>query len=502
LQISQPTAEDCVASLIELTHESSTDPDEALLTDLFRYLARQKIDKKSKVFKQLMTIPLFTNEGWCTDRPVYHTGDRVVSNALSKLVPVWFPPCRIEDITSLTDMLGVISLSSINFERVVSKDGGLILSEPAKAIFKLAKQFFQKCCLRHSESLSNGFVIGWKVFQELELRIDPSLRIQVKLEGRKRKVSVQSSAFLDLPEQILWLSCEGNLWEGAKTGRLFADYFKNLSERHFIELAWQAAVKEAEDYYADHGDYDFGSFRLAEENEDENPLEDIAQQAKKAAHRESTFHTRLSNQQNSKGKLKGPKDTIVQLVPWKALETVKISLVDGNLSPSKKKTRRLGLKSTIPKGRSISSNSASIVSHNSRPSSADLEQRALICLQHVLSQIEKGKIEDTSHLRRIGADAILNQDKRKEFFEIKSFSGPAPGQVSLTRNEAQRAKERRKKFWLVVVSGLASDVVSIRIYNDPLSTLEWSYAGSVVLKNLNKSKRLSLELRPHLGDRH
>ena len=111
---------------------------------------------------------------------------------------------------------------------------------------------------------------------------------------------------------------------------------------------------------------------------------------------------------------------------------------------------------------------------------------------YVQGAFEDGLIplDDYQSERGVGADGAIDW---KTFIEMKSFSREAPGEVTFTESEFRRARERRGKFLLVVVSGLEEGYATeLRVYADPLGTLPWTPKGSVGVGGLTRGRAVIL----------
>ncbi len=100
---------------------------------------------------------------------------------------------------------------------------------------------------------------------------------------------------------------------------------------------------------------------------------------------------------------------------------------------------------------------------------------------------------DLRRFRNVGADSILDL---KDFFEIKASAGDIPSTEELTRSEFERAKKAKKNFYLAVVTGLEEGYeTTVRIYNDPVRTLDWSPSSKVIFSGLDKKRHLKITIK-------
>lgn len=119
------------------------------------------------------------------------------------------------------------------------------------------------------------------------------------------------------------------------------------------------------------------------------------------------------------------------------------------------------------------------------------EELALRLLQAAING-EASELRDYRHLRGVGADAL---DKLRRYFEIESYSGAMPDEISLTANEAERAFVERDQFFLAIVSGLEQgyDTV-VKIIPNPLRVLKPKPNTSVTVTGILNA-RTGLEVR-------
>jgi hypothetical protein len=76
----------------------------------------------------------------------------------------------------------------------------------------------------------------------------------------------------------------------------------------------------------------------------------------------------------------------------------------------------------------------------------------------------------------IGADGV--DESQDIWVELKAHAGAAPDSVKLTASEAERAHEKRERYWLVVASGLeVGHTPALVIVQNPLHRLN-AYLGS------------------------
>jgi hypothetical protein len=157
-----------------------------------------------------------------------------------------------------------------------------------------------------------------------------------------------------------------------------------------------------------------------------------------------------------------------------------------------KKSRRRGLRDDVPAGTAIGGARPAPRTAPLAYSDEEKEALALHVLQLAINGGSAG-LRDYRHLRGVGADAL---DKLRRYFELKASYGPLPDDVTLTANEAERAFLEGDKFFLAVVAGLEEgyDTV-VKIFPNPLRTLEFKPSTAVTLAGITGGRKPALEVR-------
>lgn len=70
----------------------------------------------------------------------------------------------------------------------------------------------------------------------------------------------------------------------------------------------------------------------------------------------------------------------------------------------------------------------------------ELEDAGYLAPEHLFSHTGEAGLLDCRKQRGSGADAVLDRNSLRTWFEMKSFSGDAPAQVTLTNAEFERAR--------------------------------------------------------------
>jgi hypothetical protein len=158
---------------------------------------------------------------------------------------------------------------------------------------------------------------------------------------------------------------------------------------------------------------------------------------------------------------------------------------------AKSKFKRRGLKDKHPPGREIGIFTPAPANAPLAYSEREKEHFALQVLQAAING-KLAQLRDYRHLRGVGADAL---DKLKRYFEIKAYYGRLPDEVSLTYDESVRAVREGEKSFLAVIAGLevGYDTV-VKIFNNPLRTLEIKPNTTVILGGVTTRQTLTVRL--------
>lgn len=107
------------------------------------------------------------------------------------------------------------------------------------------------------------------------------------------------------------------------------------------------------------------------------------------------------------------------------------------------------------------------------------EDTAYRIIEAILAETHDLELEDVRDQSAVGADAV---DRKKDIWiELKAHGRDVSDTVRLESSEAQRADEKREKFWLVVAWDLEKGrVPQYVIVPDPLRRLD-TYLGRGLL---------------------
>ena len=114
----------------------------------------------------------------------------------------------------------------------------------------------------------------------------------------------------------------------------------------------------------------------------------------------------------------------------------------------------------------------------------DREDNALAIAEAWLADNEHLDLEDIRHQVNVGADAV---DRTKDIWvEIKAFGRERGDTVRLETSEAERAKEKGDRYWLVLVWNLEKPrTPRLQIVQNPRARLDAFLGRGIKLVGLN-----------------
>ncbi len=98
------------------------------------------------------------------------------------------------------------------------------------------------------------------------------------------------------------------------------------------------------------------------------------------------------------------------------------------------------------------------------------------------------ELEDCRARTDIGADGVDHDEDL--WMELKAHAGAPPDSIKLTASEAERAREKKDRYWLVVAAGLEKGhTPELIIIPNPLSRLDTYIGGGIRLIGIQAERR-------------
>ena len=486
--IDSPTISTCVDVLMEIAQEPHADDIRTVLLEIYRYINSQLRNASPAELSRLKKLPLWCGTEWQKKRPVYLVGDTQLARQVEQISRVWSPPGNPTEISSFIEATEITPVDTNKYS-IAGLDVASVESDiHLQHNFEAALHLFRDYLGLNSEAAYHSIPGTWDQLLSSKVLIVPNLEVQFSLPGlKKRRLAINSyfekgkNTFLFRSEELINTKEDGC--------RIISEQFGKSQNKETIELAWHFCW-----YQALRGDETSGIELSAEQSDGEDPLKKFEKAAKKRKGKRSTYERKTKTDQT---KTKGGPDSrsvpLRQLKPLADLQTSSVEILNADDDVGGHRKKRGGSLRGGPAG--APNATGTVGSQNSGRKSYDnkqLEDHALRCLHHVLTTADLGELTDLRRFRNVGADSIL---ELKDFFEIKASAGDLPSTEQLTRSEFERAKLEKKKFFLAVITGLEVGFETVvRIYNDPVRTLDWSPSTGVIFSGFKKKKHLAISI--------
>lgn len=496
LNIEVPSADDCVKWLRKLMKRLPTGPSEdqseiaAQIVEVYRHLFGLAPTMQTKERRYLHTLPLTCGARWVTDRPVYACHDADVAMKLaSQDAPVWTPPCSLDGLRAPFDDLQVELVQESEFSMSGVNAGDHVRAEPLQSRFSATVDRLRMNLADKDAAMYRAFSLGdWRQLQTADLAVAPDLGLSVSLAHKTYRLP--GHAHLSLDPLMLVVRDEDDLARSDRGGRLIASLFDvSEKDRWTIALAWEAAWRAAGE------GRDARGLTLIDEtphwaagSEDEQ-TQALPVGREKKAQRPKTPTPEQSERRKQKV-LKNPElltpeveePGAAQYTPGAVTTKKKRSLVKDRPHHDRKK-RRAGQRGP---GKDYAGDQREDVGYD--------------LLEAIVRDNFARTLIDCRDEPARGADAVDDLDR--SYYELKVHGGPAPDHVSLTRSEAERALQKRKDYFLVVVSGVdEGQTTRLTMIPDPLHNLDWHPKDDVQVGGY-QTKRFATWLFRDEADRH
>jgi hypothetical protein len=482
LGIAEPGVDDCRKALSHLAF--SQDSDRSTEVRAYRrVLALLAADRRT--IKKVRTFPLRTYRGWVeigkTD--VYAVPDTTLAAALGEHWPVWRIPLPFGEVEPLANILGVVVLGEDATRPgvpTVALAGSDLQDE-----FPAAVGHLQDYLVLHHLSLCE------KISKDSWMRLgaarvvlgsDWSVRVTAP---RRRALQLRVAAHL-FRTPFLFCAIDEN--EAARCdagGQAVAGYLlgsnASAQEQSVVSLAWEVAFRRRRD--------ERDALELAPPETDEPqdmPLPPLQRRGSSAKSRKKL---------NSRRGTPTPRPEPRRLVSLDELNltNIRVTVLDSKRRSRIRATHESPLKDPKPglANGGGSGPSDSIAVHRGY-SDREREDLALNIIREILRDTHGLDLEDLRDQRNTGADAVDRQ--QDVWVELKAHGRDVSDTVRLEPSEAQRAREKRGKYWLVVAWNLERPrTPEYVIIPDPLYRLDAYLGRGMTLTGVRELSGASLE---------
>ena len=479
LQVRLPSADDAADVLKQLARKRA-EPDgvhAAVHIETLRLLVQTLTTQPpgTNLSRQLAKLPLWTSQGWLTQRPVFAVDDPVLADSLGADVPVWMPGGELSQFRPLLDPLRIRELSVESDCTVEAAN-----SEPDEEgteLLRLAVPLLREDLARNEPALSGALTVPWEQLEVFEVRVDPDLSVRVDGEGLG--VSVAITARADPTTGMLVLSSPEVLPLVDDGGRAIGALFR--SDRRRVAQAWLAACVAAE-----HGRRT-RRIQLAEEAAEEEAAHNQQAMADRLADLQSQTATRHKEQTKRKPTAPSrsagsgqPPPAKPPAPPRHLVDPSKLSVANPEGRPGSGRGARPGGSGGRKTGPLPKPDRAGKPPRSATPApgftALDKETVGLEIVRMVLGGDDQ-QIVDLRAQHGVGADAI---DELDRFFELKVYLNDEPDVIRLEESQIRRALAT-PDFFLVVVSGIEGTNArpKVRVIVDPVHQLRMTETSAV-----------------------
>jgi hypothetical protein len=490
LRVTEPSVGDCVEVLKELVDEPGA-PSQQTLTDIYKRIDVEILNGRR--LRELKKLPLWTGSEWRTSRPVYTVAQEGLARSLGLHLPVWHAPCAVSALSRFVDASGMSLLHEHKFEPQGITPGHRGAGAKTRPQFLAALRDFADLLSKQHPTVHSTARVSFDELESYDLAHSAKLEVLVPLtsnDTRAAPVEVFASsthrliAFRD-PEALGRLEIGG-----MAIGALFGEQWTMV-----LAPLWEVAWTRADP------DNLREKVRLAREQPTQgDPLKQLletaaAHRATKALVRGASVLGNASHQPEPNTGAAAPRPPKTQ--PRRRLRdlshvTFGEPELTGKEEPAAHKRRRQRRLKEPPKAASVSA--AATEPRGIREfGEKDKETAGFNLLARALKSLDGGELEDYRELRNIGSDAV---DNLKRYFELKAHEGDIPNEISLTGPEIERALKARGNYFLAVVGGLETGEVVVKIFADPLASLDFIESGSITLSGIHTKRSLLLSPRP------
>lgn len=492
LQIRQPSADDClrVIGQVARTRRAPEGDDVLVLLETLRLLAERVATTPEiprRLARRLASLSLWTTRGWTSERPVYAVDDPALIEGLRAEVPVWEPGGEVAQFESLLGHLRITRLGS-DATTVVDPEAA-VPDEDATEVFSAAVSLLQDDLARNEPAMARALTAGWDRLGDVEVRIDPDLRVRVDGLIGRAPVEIDVATKVDVSSGILFLRDSRLLRQPEGGGRAVAGLFVGADQRHLAQ-AWLAACVAADEGRTAQ------RLRLA----DQEAAEERARREQEMAERAAALGEEISGRQQGRSRRRPGRTTGSGAAPGAApgdgqpepppppqprprvlVDPSSVVVLNpdgrpGGGSPGRSGTgRRRRGSGPLPEP---NRNAGAPRGATGAASFTALDKESVgMALARMVLAGDEDEIADLRAQHGVGADAVDSLDR---FFELKVHLGDEPDVIRLEESEIRRALST-PDFFLVVVSNVegAEARPKVRIIVDPVHQLTMTQSSAV-----------------------
>jgi len=466
LGIQQPTAADCVAILTEASKKASADVRSSEILSFRQLLAMQREGKLKRSSLRKLPLRLHQGSGESTRGVVYAASSAAIAEALGQRWPTWNPPLPLAELAPLLPLLDVEVVDESNFSAEIPGHLAAASFDAQDDFVAASGHFHDYLALHHPKLHERLSASEWAELRRAHVIVGPGWGIRVRAK-RRRSALLKVRAHLFREPLRLCCSHETEIDDPDTGGEAIASFIvgdeEAPEERSTVALAWSYA------------------YRIRERGREEISLstpESEAQDAPPAKSFEefSRGRKRQRARRATRTKPTSPSPPPRELVD---LDDLSLDQVEATFLESKRRSS-LKVPAKTKLGNDVGATRARTGSRGERSAHTgykdrDREDIAFAIVDAVLTDQRGLDLKDVRNQNNAGADAV--DVKQDIWVELKTHGRDLPENLRFPTSEAARAKEKRGKYWLVVVWNLEKPrTPKFVVIPDPLHRLD-TYLG-------------------------
>ena len=486
LGIPLPSAVDAIAALKEIAAGEPSKEEQGVAIRAFAIIAEALSGMSPQLRSTLRRLPLRTDRGWTTSRPLYALEGEALLRSAPADLPIWRPGITsFSQIEALLEPLGVKPLTPADFRVGSLPAYGLAEGEALRPTYARAMALLRQELVRADRTLLDGLSVDWDELVAAPVLIDPELSITATLPDGT--LTLPARAHVAVEPLSLVVRSAADAADSEAAGAAIAALFEG--DRQKAAWAWAAVWPRAAA-----GEQAEGAILPKTRAERGNASDRLSQLAQQAAKRtrskkdapKSSVRSDTKSQPVQVRKLKDP----ATLTPSAGVVVNKGATPTGNPVVDKRRVK--------PKQRTFrpgqGGGGGAGTPRTVLPPSSDREKVALDAVRSALA-LDVKEFNDLRAERGIGVDAI---DELRQCYEIKMCSSAAmPTDVTLTASEIAAARDD-DDFFLAIVTGLEEGAgkLKVRFIFDPLGQLDIRVRSDLTLTGVDRAEALEFEFDP------
>lgn len=244
LEIPEPTAADCAQVLRELSAAPLEPADRATVLETMRALAGMLDDTSTQFQVALRRLPLWTEDGWRSERPIYAIEDDELAAGAACTVPVWRSGfTTFHGLEVLLQALEVTVLHRDDFRPVRIDPAGVVRGDHLRSRFGRAVEHLRDELAKGDQPLHDSLRLdSWRPLATALIMVQNDLQLTADLADGGR-LTVPARAHVMPDPLALVVSDELLVGDADAAGRALGSLFEG--DRQKIAWAWASMWQRA-----------------------------------------------------------------------------------------------------------------------------------------------------------------------------------------------------------------------------------------------------------------